>query len=188
MANYCNTKLTVSHPDPFKMMSFMQGIKNNNLLSKFFYKKDIRDTKWGVHWGEFELSADKLVGHGHFCTAYEPPLGAFKQFKKIGFTILAEYDCVEDDYYGSWSDGRHNHYDYNHLETQCGCFRKEESYGDSDDEDDDSEYVVIRTDEWRKLLNKYSVDQDSTHSEHVMIRSDELKTLLSGRSADRADA
>lgn len=151
MTNRCRNTLTVSHPEPFKMMSFMQGIKNNNLLSKFFYEEDKKGTNWEVHWGEFELSADKRVGHGHFYTAYEPPLEAFEQFKKMGFTILAEYICPESDYYGSWSDGHHNHYNYSHLDAQQDCFRKS-GYEDCDDEDSYCDYVTIRIDDLEALL------------------------------------
>lgn len=159
MANRCITTLTVSHPEPFKMMLFMQGIKENNLLSKFLYGKSMKHMKWDVYWGEFALSSDRLIGRGTFCTSYSPPLAAFEEFKRQGFTILAEYSCVEDEYYGSWTDGRHNHHSYSHIEGQRYSFKREAGVGREDDNDSDFEYVLVRSDELKALLNKQAVTQ-----------------------------
>lgn len=118
MSNLCLTTLTVFHPDREKMKLFADGIKNNCLLSTFILSEDQPNTKWDVLWGEFELSGDGYVGHGKFCTCYYPPISAFEEFQRMGFNIIAEYDCVEDDYLGSWANGHHNHYSYGGCEEQ----------------------------------------------------------------------
>ena len=78
-------------------------------------------TKWDCSEGEFELEEDGVSGNGWFDTAWGPPIAAFEELHKLGFSIDAFYSEGGMQFCGTWIDG----------EEECI-----DSYGDLFEEED----------------------------------------------------
>lgn len=151
MPNWCNNSLTVSHPDKEMMIKFAEGVRNGTLFDTFIpMPAELRDTtspsetnetliekyghsdwyswaldNWGCKWdctaGDFDLDEDGLSGNGWFDTAWGPPLSAYHNLQKLGFSIDAGYNEPGMGFVGTWNDGVEeyidNYYDLFEVEN-----------------------------------------------------------------------
>ena len=113
MPNDCYNIVEISHDDPDTVKRLVECLEKEppEFFAAFVpcHKSENCVSYWGTKWDVYDVSIDEKSDDNtinvSFSTAWSPPMRAYSQLQKLGFTINAKFMESGGDFCGYWNDG-----------------------------------------------------------------------------------
>jgi hypothetical protein len=162
MPNWCYNSLSVIHEDPAQIQRFVNAAKQGRLFSEFVplnengeweYGKavDMWGTKWDIAETDFCIYEEYNSAHGHFDTAWAPPIAFYEALTEMGFEIEATFHESGMQFIGLFKDGVEKYYDYDFSNPD---------WRDSIDDEEILEMLENEYDIWLEWQEDENEDED----------------------------